>query len=52
MESNWLFRVLTAAGVQGLFLIPFLMTVEMVGTTGLVPYIPWRIEYKTLAGSL
>jgi len=45
-------RVLTAIGAQGIFLCPFLTTVEIVGPTAIVPYIPWRIEYKTLAGSM
>ena len=45
-------RVLTAIGAQGIFLCPFLTTVEIVGPTAIVPYIPWRIEYKTLAGSI
>ena len=44
-------RVITAVGSQGLFMIPFMIIVEIIGPNSLVPLIPWRMQNKSLIGT-
>jgi len=43
-------RFFTAIGAQGIFLSPFALTVEVVGANPVLPFLPWPVQYKTLAG--
>jgi len=43
-------RFFTAIGAQGIFLSPFSLTVEIIGANPTLPFLPWPVQYKTLAG--
>ena len=49
-SSIFMFRFLTACGAVGLFNEAFTLTVELVGSREIVPWLPW-ITYKNLLGN-
>jgi len=49
--SYLVLRIITALGEKGLSMIAFTLTLEIIGTRT-VSFIPWPIQYKTIAGTM